>query len=81
MANSLTNALFQSLSLPVRCLLLAGAGSIVETHTDLLYSHPLAQEHLAPSLLLLYGDVEHTGYVARMCARDVNVTCICVCIT
>lgn len=30
-------------------------------HTGLLYSHPLAQQHLAPSLLLLYGDVEHTG--------------------
>lgn len=33
-----------------------------EAHTGLLYSHPLAQQHLAPSLLLLYGDVEHTGY-------------------
>lgn len=34
-----------------------------DAHTGLLYSHPLAQKHLAPSLLLLYGDVEHTGYV------------------
>lgn len=32
-----------------------------DAHTGLLYAHPLAQKHLAPSLLLLYGDVEHTG--------------------
>lgn len=39
--------------------LAAASGS--DAHTGLLYSHPLAQKHLAPSLLLLYGDVEHTG--------------------
>lgn len=37
-----------------------------DAHTGLLYSHPLAQKHLAPSLLLLYGDVEHTGYVPSL---------------
>ncbi|CAM9168726.1 unnamed protein product, partial [Sphacelaria rigidula] len=38
----------------------------VEAHTGLLYTHPLAQEHLAPSLLLLYGDVEHTGFYDKL---------------
>lgn len=47
------------------CLFLlhvADASFGAEAHTGLLYSHPLAQQNLAPSLLLLYGDVEHTGY-------------------
>ncbi|CAN0225032.1 unnamed protein product, partial [Hapterophycus canaliculatus] len=40
-----------------------------DAHTGLLYSHPLAQEHLAPSLLLLYGDVEHTGFYEKLTHR------------
>ena len=31
-----------------------------------LLSDPSAQENLAPSLLLLYGEVEHTGYSEKM---------------
>lgn len=50
---------------PAGCIVaMAGAQLGGDSHTGLLYSHPLAQQHLAPSLLLLYGDVEHTGYVA-----------------
>ncbi|CAM9543631.1 unnamed protein product [Chrysoparadoxa australica] len=37
-----------------------------DRRTTLLYSHHLAQKHLAPSLLLLYGDVEHTGYYDKL---------------
>ncbi|CAM9621268.1 unnamed protein product [Scytosiphon promiscuus] len=40
-----------------------------DAHTGLLYTHPLAQEHLAPSLLLLYGDVEHTGFYEKLTHR------------
>ncbi|CAN0080528.1 unnamed protein product [Ascophyllum nodosum] len=40
-----------------------------DAHTGLLYSHPLAQRHLAPSLLLLYGDVEHTGFEDKLTHR------------
>ncbi|CBN78076.1 conserved unknown protein [Ectocarpus siliculosus] len=40
-----------------------------DAHTGLLYSHPLAQKHLAPSLLLLYGDVEHTGFYEKLTHR------------
>jgi ubiquitin conjugation factor E4 B len=35
-----------------------------------LLSDPLAQESLAPSLLLLYGEVEHTGYYDKMSHRS-----------
>ena len=34
-----------------------------------LLSNPAAQETLAPSLLLLYGEVEHTGYYDKMSHR------------
>ncbi|GAX22651.1 ubiquitin conjugation factor E4 B [Fistulifera solaris] len=34
-----------------------------------LLSDPAAQESLAPSLLLLYGEVEHTGYYDKMSHR------------
>ena len=34
-----------------------------------LLSDPQAQESLAPSLLLLYGEVEHTGYYDKMTHR------------
>lgn len=34
-----------------------------------LISDPAAQESLAPSLLLLYGEVEHTGYYDKMSHR------------
>ncbi|CAB9526533.1 conjugation factor E4 [Seminavis robusta] len=34
-----------------------------------LLSDPAAQESLAPSLLLLYGEVEHTGYYDKMTHR------------
>jgi ubiquitin conjugation factor E4 B len=34
-----------------------------------LLSDPVAQETLAPSLLLLYGEVEHTGYYDKMSHR------------
>jgi ubiquitin conjugation factor E4 B len=35
----------------------------------LMLSDPAAQETLAPSLLLLYGEVEHTGYYDKMSHR------------
>eukprot|EP00611_Tribonema_gayanum_P019689 TRINITY_DN3451_c0_g1_i4.p1 TRINITY_DN3451_c0_g1~~TRINITY_DN3451_c0_g1_i4.p1 ORF type:complete len:754 (+),score=251.32 TRINITY_DN3451_c0_g1_i4:167-2263(+) len=44
-------------------------GAVDDPHTALLYSHPLAQKHLAPSLLLLYGDVEHTGFYDKLTHR------------
>ncbi|KAL7564130.1 hypothetical protein ACA910_021105 [Epithemia clementina (nom. ined.)] len=39
------------------------------TNETYLLSDPGAQECLAPSLLLLYGEVEHTGYYDRMSHR------------
>nr|CCA27857.1 ubiquitin conjugation factor E4 putative [Albugo laibachii Nc14] len=33
---------------------------------DLLSTYPLAQEHLAPCLLALYGDVEQTGFYEKL---------------
>eukprot|EP01038_Epipyxis_sp_PR26KG_P006656 gene6656-9137_t len=38
-------------------------------HTGLLFSHLDAQKFLAPSLLLLYGDVERTGYYEKLTNR------------
>lgn len=38
-------------------------------HTAFLLTSPEAQEHLAPSLLLLYGDVEQTGYYDKLSHR------------
>jgi len=35
-------------------------------YTNFLLSRPNAQETLAPSLLLLYGDVEHTGFYDKL---------------
>ncbi|GAB5033245.1 ubiquitin conjugation factor e4 b [Nannochloropsis oceanica] len=35
-------------------------------YTSLLLSNPLAQASLAPALLLLYGDVEHTGFYDKL---------------
>eukprot|EP00903_Cladosiphon_okamuranus_P021833 g20076.t1 len=46
-----------------------GASLGGDAHTGLLYEHPLAQKHLAPSLLLLYGDVEHTGFYEKLTHR------------
>ena len=40
-----------------------------KTGETYLLSDPSAQECLAPSLLLLYGEVEHTGYYDRMSHR------------
>ena len=34
-----------------------------------MLADPSAQETLAPSLLLLYGEVEHTGYYDKMSHR------------
>eukprot|EP01031_Cornospumella_fuschlensis_P026243 gene26243-31702_t len=38
-------------------------------HTNLLSIHPEAQHYLAPALLLLYGDVERTGYYEKLTNR------------
>lgn len=35
-------------------------------HSDLLDTHIEAQKYLAPALLLLYGDVEHTGFYEKV---------------
>jgi len=35
-------------------------------YTSLLLSNPLAQASLPPALLLLYGDVEHTGFYDKL---------------
>jgi len=40
----------------------------ITSHPYLL-TDPLAQKHLAPSLLLLYGEVEHTGHYDKMSHR------------
>jgi len=39
------------------------------TSRPYLLSDPIAQQSLAPSLLLLYGEVEHTGYYDKMSHR------------
>lgn len=45
-------------------------------HAEMLLStHPLAQAHLAPSLLALYGDVEHTGFYDKLEHRY-NIACL-----
>jgi ubiquitin conjugation factor E4 B len=41
-------------------------GQRSQPHTALLYMHRMAQTHLAPSLLLLYGDVESTGFYDKL---------------
>ena len=35
-------------------------------HSDLLETHIEGQKYLAPALLLLYGDVEHTGFYEKV---------------
>jgi len=35
-------------------------------HSDLLETHVEGQKYLAPALLLLYGDVEHTGFYEKV---------------
>lgn len=35
-------------------------------HSDLLETHNEGQKYLAPALLLLYGDVEHTGFYEKV---------------
>jgi ubiquitin conjugation factor E4 B len=35
-------------------------------HSDLLETHVDGQKYLAPALLLLYGDVEHTGFYEKV---------------
>ncbi|TYZ59954.1 hypothetical protein PybrP1_002431 [[Pythium] brassicae (nom. inval.)] len=42
---------------------------------QLLTTDPLAQQHLAPSLLALYGDVEHTGFYEKLEHRY-NIACL-----
>lgn len=42
---------------------------------QLLTSNPLAQQHLAPCLLALYGDVEHTGFYEKLEHRY-NIACL-----
>lgn len=49
----------------------AGAPLAVE----LLVTHPLAQRHLAPCLLELYGDVEQTGFYEKLEHRY-NIACL-----
>jgi len=43
--------------------------SVDGPHTSLLNSHVEAQMYLAPTLLLLYGDVERTGYYEKLAHR------------
>ncbi len=45
-------------------------------HTSLLASHVDAQKFLAPALLLLYGDVEKTGFYEKLSNRR----CIMICL-
>lgn len=42
---------------------------------QLLTNDPLAQQHLAPCLLALYGDVEHTGFYEKLEHRY-NIACL-----
>ncbi|KAG6616925.1 Ubiquitin conjugation factor E4 [Phytophthora cinnamomi] len=42
---------------------------------ELLMTNPLAQRHLAPCLLGLYGDVEHTGFYEKLEHRY-NIACL-----
>ncbi|KAG2519761.1 hypothetical protein JM16_007023 [Phytophthora kernoviae] len=42
---------------------------------ELLMTDPLAQRHLAPCLLGLYGDVEHTGFYEKLEHRY-NIACL-----
>lgn len=42
---------------------------------QLLRTDPLAQRHLAPCLLALYGDVEHTGFYEKLEHRY-NIACL-----
>ncbi|KAG1711371.1 hypothetical protein DVH05_008625 [Phytophthora capsici] len=42
---------------------------------ELLRTDPLAQRHLAPCLLALYGDVEHTGFYEKLEHRY-NIACL-----
>uniref|UniRef100_K3WTU5 RING-type E3 ubiquitin transferase n=1 Tax=Globisporangium ultimum (strain ATCC 200006 / CBS 805.95 / DAOM BR144) TaxID=431595 RepID=K3WTU5_GLOUD len=42
---------------------------------QLLTSNPLAHQHLAPCLLALYGDVEHTGFYEKLEHRY-NIACL-----
>ena len=44
-------------------------------YAGLLLSHPLAVRELAPALLLLYGDVEHTGYYDKLRHRY-RIACV-----
>lgn len=62
-------------------------------YTRLLLTHPEAQKSLAPSLLLLYGDVEHTGFYDKLGHRfhiaailkylwkspEHRYVCVCIC--
>lgn len=43
--------------------------SVDGPHTDLLNTHIDAQRYLSPTLLLLYGDVEKTGYYEKLINR------------
>uniref|UniRef100_A0AAV1URR4 RING-type E3 ubiquitin transferase n=1 Tax=Peronospora matthiolae TaxID=2874970 RepID=A0AAV1URR4_9STRA len=43
--------------------------------TELLMTDVLAQRHLAPCLLALYGDVEHTGFYEKLEHRY-NIACL-----
>eukprot|EP00644_Phytophthora_capsici_P013443 jgi/Phyca11/568556/estExt2_Genewise1.C_PHYCAscaffold_290239 len=42
---------------------------------ELLRTDPLAQRHLAPCLLAMYGDVEHTGFYEKLEHRY-NIACL-----
>ncbi|OWZ05377.1 Ubiquitin conjugation factor E4 [Phytophthora megakarya] len=42
---------------------------------ELLMTDPLAQRHIAPCLLALYGDVEHTGFYEKLEHRY-NIACL-----
>ncbi|TDH68810.1 hypothetical protein CCR75_001400 [Bremia lactucae] len=42
---------------------------------ELLRTDPLAQQHLAPCLLALYGDAEHTGFYEKLEHRY-NIACL-----
>lgn len=46
-----------------------------QPHLSLLQSQPCAHVHLAPALLKLYGDIEHTGQQDRMMNRH-QIACV-----
>lgn len=45
---------------------------------ELFNSHPMCAELMAPCLMGLYGDVEHTGFYEKLQHRYAMLLCVCV---